>query len=271
MKSIRNGSVRVNGAKADGGLRLSEGDEVAFPWAAEIREDTANLGAKHGTWQDALVTLFRNDCLWCVEKPAGLLAQPDRADGDSLITRAWSQLLWERRDFKPALIGRLDRNVSGVEAIALCAPTLRALSESMRSGKIKKIYRALVRGVAPLDGEVSIPLLKDGRKNLVRPASREKGGQDALTRFRRLSSDGKYSLLEVELVTGRPHQARAHLACIGHPIAGDVKYGCGGGRRRGRLFLHAYSLTFQDIPGISEGKERLVVESPLPEEFFICT
>jgi 23S rRNA-/tRNA-specific pseudouridylate synthase len=165
------------------------------------------------------------------------------------------------------MIGRLDRNVSGIEAIALCAPVLRALSESMRSGKIKKIYRALVWGAAPLSGEISVPLMKDERENFVRPASREEGGQSALTRFRRLSSDGKYSLLEVELVTGRPHQARAHLASIGRPIVGDVKYGYEDGRREGRLFLHAYSLTFQGIPGISEGREELVVESPLPEEF----
>ena len=270
MKSIRNGSVRVNGAKADVGLRLSEGGEVAHPWAAEIRGDAANWGPERTARRGELVTLFRNDCLWCVEKPAGLLAQPDKAGGDSLITRAWSQLRWERSDFRPALIGRLDRNVSGAEAIALNAPALRMMSESMRSGKIKKIYKAVVLGAAPLEGEISLPLLKDGRENLVRPASLEEGGRSALTRFRMLSSNGKYSLIEVELVTGRPHQASAHLASIGHPIAGDLKYGRGDAARRpGRLFLHACSLTFQGLPSLFGGMEKLVVESPVPEEFSV--
>jgi 23S rRNA pseudouridine955/2504/2580 synthase len=268
MKSIRNGSVRVNGARADGGLRLSEGDEVTFPWADETRADDAHSGPERQIRRERLVTLFRNDCLWCVEKPAGLLSQPDRAGGDSLITRAWSELLWERRDFRPALLGRLDRNVSGVEAIVLNAPALRILSETMRSGGIEKTYRAIVLGVAPQEGEISLPLLKDGRENFVRPASREDGGRDALTRFRRLGSNGRYSLLEVRLITGRPHQARAHLAAAGHPIAGDVKYGSERGtRRRGRLFLHAYSLAFQNLPVIFGGTEKLVVRSPLPEEF----
>ena len=271
MKSIRNGSVRVNGAKAGVGLRLSEGDEVAHPWAAEICGDTASWGLECGARHDELVTLFRNDCLWCVEKPAGLLAQPDKAGGDSLITRAWSQLRWERLDFRPALIGRLDRNVSGIEAIAMNAPALRMMSESMRSGKIKKIYKAIVRGVTPPEGEISVPLLKDKRRNIVRPASPKEGGQEAFTRFRRLSSNGKYSLIEVELITGRPHQARAHLASIGHPIAGDLKYGRGDGTHPvGRLFLHACSLTFQDLPVLFGGMEKLVVESPVPEEFSIC-
>jgi 23S rRNA pseudouridine955/2504/2580 synthase len=267
---MRNGSVRVNGAKADVGLRLSEGDEVAYPWAAEICGGTASRGLERGARHDELVTLFRNDCLWCVEKPVGLLAQPDKAGGDSLITRAWFQLRWERHDFRPALIGRLDRNVSGIEAIALNAPALRMLSESMRSGKIKKIYKAVVCGVAPREGEISVPLLKDKRRNLVRPASPGEGGRNALTRFRRLSSNGKYSLLEVELITGRPHQARAHLASVGHPIAGDLKYGgVDGAQRAGRLFLHAYSLTFQNLPAFFWGMEKLVVESPVPEEFSI--
>lgn len=265
MKAIRNGSVRVNGRRAAGDVRLSEGDEVSTRWG---REEEAKVSQKTAIRPNSeLSTLFTNEFLWCVDKPAGLLSQPDRADGDSVITRAWGILGWERNDFRPALIGRLDRNVSGVEAIALTYPALRALSDHMRAGEITKKYRAVVRGRPPDAGEIAISLVKDGKVNRVRPARPGENGLDALTRFWRLDGNGRYSLLEIELVTGRPHQARAHLSLSGYPIAGDRKYGLGrGAEDASRPLLHAYSLTFP-ADEVLRGIEGLEVISPMPEYF----
>jgi 23S rRNA pseudouridine955/2504/2580 synthase len=179
-----------------------------------------------------------------------------------VITRAWSKLSWTRTDFRPALIHRLDRNVSGVMVIALTAPILRRLSELMREGLILKIYRAVVEGAPPESGEVDLPLLKDEARNEV---SVDAQGRRALTRYRVLRRGGGRSLVELELLTGRPHQARVHMSSIGHPITGDAKYG---GGRAGRLFLHAYSLSFPDLPGLPEELRGAAITSEPPPEFY---
>jgi 23S rRNA pseudouridine955/2504/2580 synthase len=269
MKGLRNGSVRVNGDKASPDVRLSEHDVVTYPWVSacapekRLRTDEAKFSRGH----ERLVTLFRNDDLWCVDKPAGLLSQPDRAGGDSVVTRAWAELGCEGWDFRPALIGRLDRNVSGVSAIALSAMALRSLSEAVRRSLVGKIYVAVVSGVAPKEGDISLPLVKDSEKNLVRAAAPGEKGMDAKTRFRLLENRGKTSLVAVELVTGRPHQARVHLASIGHPILGDTKYGPRAARQS-ELMLHSHRLSFPDMPEFPEALRKLVVVSPIPQRFW---
>ncbi|MDR3075912.1 MAG: RluA family pseudouridine synthase [Synergistaceae bacterium] len=266
MKAVRCGAIRLNGGRTSGDARLAEGDEVAVPWASEIPAARAKQIHSHNR-EEKLATILKNGDVWCVEKPAGLLSQPDKEGGDSLITRAWAQLGWDRRDFRPALIGRLDRNVSGVEAIAMNAPALRALSEAMRQGRIKKIYIAVVCGDAPEEGEISVPLIKDAGGNFARAARAGERGLDALTRFRKLSGNGRYSMMEVELVTGRPHQARAHLASIGHPVAGDLKYGSRNAAGSQRLMLHAHMMSFPVTMELPVGVRGVEAVSPVPAGF----
>jgi 23S rRNA pseudouridine955/2504/2580 synthase len=268
MKGIRDGSVRINGSKASPDTRLSEHDAVTYPWRLDNR---ANMGNVKSARLEKLTTLFKNADIWCADKPAGLLSQPDKPGGDSLITRAWAELSWERMDFRPALISRLDRNVSGVSAMAMNAPALRALSEAMRNSLIGKTYVAVVSGIAPADGEISAPLVKDSAHNFVRAARPGEKGKEASTRFRLLERSGKTSILEVELLTGRPHQARVHLASIGHPILGDAKYGAPRAPR-GRLMLHAQKMSFPDIPELPNSLRGLAVISPIPRSFWAhCT
>jgi 23S rRNA pseudouridine955/2504/2580 synthase len=240
---------------------------VTYPWAlADVPEKYSQTDeTKCPRERETLPTLFRNGDLWCVDKPAGLLSQPDRAGGDSVVTRAWAELRWDRRDFRPALIGRLDRNVSGVSAVAMNAPALRALSEAARGSLIGKIYVAVVSGIAPDEGEISLPLVKDSGENFVRAALPGEKGMNATTRFRLLESRGKTSLVEVELVTGRPHQARIHLASAGHPILGDAKYGSRA--RQSRLMLHAHRMSFPDIQELPASLRGLAVVSPVPQSF----
>ncbi len=262
MRSIRKGQVRLNGARTKGDERLSEGDEVFVPWVSEIEEPF--IGNRRIEFPSP-ETLYRDVDIWCVEKEAGLLSQPGERDGDSLITRIWTELSWVRRDFRPALIHRLDRNVSGVVAIALNAPILRTLAQLLREERIVKLYRALVHGSVPPFGEISFSLYKDEKNNRVSVDAR---GKAALTKFRRISSNKNVSLVELELVTGRPHQARVHLASIGHPILGDLKYGGERfGRGAGRLMLHACTLSFPDCSELPVRIRGLTVQSPLPSSF----
>lgn len=258
MRALRKGAVRLNGGKTTGSERLVRGDIVEVPW----EEDVPPLASAPANLPEP-ATLYRDMDLWCVEKEAGLLTQPDGREEDSLSARVIASLNWTRRDFRPAPVHRLDRNVSGVVAVALTARFARAASLILREGRLEKIYRALVWGDVPRFGEVSFSLTKDERDNRTRV---DEHGKNSLTKYRRISGDGRVSLVELELVTGRPHQARVHMSVVGHPIVGDGKYGKRS-EAGGRLMLHAYSLTFPEDESLPERIRGLCVTSPLPREF----
>ena len=257
MKALRTGSVRLDGKKTAGDQRVQEGQMLYVPW--DLPEKSVAI-QKETKKMPSLQTLYRDEALWCINKESGVLTQPNVAGGDSLITRVWNELEWDRVDFRPACVHRLDRNTSGLVMVALTGGCLRLLTELLREQRIKKIYWAIVEGIIPERGSVELALRKDGDKNQVFP---DKAGESALTHFKRLSVASNCSLVELELVTGRAHQARAHMAAIGFPILGDVKYGKGSPSYRvGRPFLHAYSVLFPEVKelGMLSGKQ---VTAPL--------
>ena len=265
MRAIRKGEARIDGRKTGLDHRLYQGEVVSVPWPLGPEGESHDRVPTDETPRGKLPVLFRSRDLLCVDKPAGLLSQPDRANGDSLITRVWRELSWSRNDFRPATISRLDRNVSGVVAVALNAPVLRLLSSLMREGAIRKKYVAIVSGDPPDEGEIDLPLLKDGGRNIV---AVDRSGQASRTRYRTLRRYDGRSLVELELITGRPHQARVHLAAIGHPILGDAKYGKGGERGwKSRLFLHAISLSFPNSADLPDDLGCTIIDTPLPQEF----
>ena len=258
MKAIRTGEVRLDGKRTKGETRLAEGQRLTVPW--EDGAKAAAAPARELPRAKPLETLYKDEFAWIVNKPAGLLTQPDERGGDSLITRALAELRWERSDYRPATVQRLDRNTSGAVIIALTGRAQRTLAELVRERKIRKIYRAVVEGEAPEKGKIDLPLLKDARTNTVRP---DEGGQRALTLYRRIALCGSRSVVEAELVTGRPHQARAHLAAIGHPIAGDAKYG---GKMGKRPLLHARLVIFPDDAALPAALRGARIEAPLPDD-----
>lgn len=258
MKAIRTGEVRLDGKRTKGEARLAEGQRLTVPW--EDGAKAAAAPARELPRAKPLETLYKDDFAWIVNKPAGLLTQPDERGGDSLITRALAELGWSRSDYRPATVQRLDRNTSGAVIIALTGRAQRTLAELVRERKIRKIYRAVVEGEAPEKGKIDLPLLKDARTNTVRP---DEGGQRALTLYRRIALCGSRSVVEAELVTGRPHQARAHLAAIGHPIAGDAKYG---GKMGKRPLLHARLVIFPDDAALPAALRGARIEAPLPDD-----
>ena len=258
MKAIRTGEVRLDGKRTKGEARLAEGQRLTVPWEDGAKEAAAP--ARELPRAKPLETLYKDEFAWIVNKPAGLLTQPDERGGDSLITRALAELGWSRSDYRPATVQRLDRNTSGAVIIALTGRAQRTLAELVRERKIRKIYRAVVEGEAPEKGKIDLPLLKDARTNTVRP---DEGGQRALTLYRRIAICGSRSVVEAELVTGRPHQARAHLAAIGHPIAGDAKYG---GKMGKRPLLHARLVIFPDDAALPAALRGARIEAPLPDD-----
>jgi len=175
-----------------------------------------------------LQVLYEDNHVIAVFKPAGLLTQGDRDSSTSLL-EVTKQFL-KKRDAKPGnvflgLIHRLDRDVAGLVLFAKTSKGASRLSEQFRSREVRKIYRARVEGEAPLARRLEHYLSPEAvPRVLVSETPKGDFKASALT-LRRLDADGKTSLVEIELETGRKHQIRAQLSEIGHPILGDKKYG----------------------------------------------
>ena len=266
MKSIRLGEVRINSKRVrEPGTHIYAGDELTVKWSLENpNADNESKIFAHKSWGKIKI-LHQGKNVLILNKPSGMLVQPDEAGGDSIISRVWAMTGTKT----PAAVHRLDRNTTGVLAVALHGDSLRALEELFKNRSVRKFYLAIVTGQAPEKITIDAPLFKDADNNLVSVS--EDQGLKAITNCERLATDGKFSLVKLELLTGRTHQARVHMAHIKHPILGDRKYG---DFRVNRLmknitrpFLHAYELQFPDNLRESlreiEGKK---FTAPLPED-----
>lgn len=259
---LRSGEVRVNGGRIAPTYRLSEGDEVRIPpmrIAQPNREGPAPAGR-------TLPVVFEDEHLLVLDKPAGKAVH----GGSGISFGVIEQLRSQRPDARMLeLAHRIDRETSGLLIVAKKRSVLKALHDMMREGRIEKHYITLVAGHwhNPMQ-HVKQPLFKyltaDGERR-VRVSEDGKPSHSVVRLLRRL---GAYSLLDVELMTGRTHQIRVHLAHLGFPLCGDDKYGDFELNKRleseglRRMFLHAARLAFEHpVTG-----KRLELASPLPEE-----
>ena len=193
-----------------------------------------------------------------LNKPAGVSVHEDENGAqNTLITHIQAYLFQKgeydpdgEQSFAPALCNRIDRNTSGIVIAAKTAEALRVMNEKIKLREIDKFYLAAVHGV-PKKREDTLRgyLLKDDKKNEVRVFDKNppKGAKEIVTKYRVIAEAGGNALLEVELLTGRTHQIRAHLSHIGHPLVGDGKYGVNkDDRKKGYKYqaLCSYKLRF---------------------------
>ena len=258
-KYLRTKRIKVNGKRGDIAYRLAPGDVVELYIGDEFfaPEDDPLAFLRAGT---DLNIVYEDDHLLAVDKPAGLVVHQDESGTpDTLIGRVLRYLYQsgqfvpdKEQSFTPALCHRIDRNTSGLVLCAKDAATLRVMNEKIRDREITKRYRCLVLGTpAPAHAVKKAFLVRDEDTRQVRVYDRPvPGGRTAVTEYTVLESRGDLSLLEVVLHTGRTHQIRAHMAYLGHPLAGDAKYGTAK-ENKGLPFRHqalcAYSITF-DFP-----------------------
>ncbi len=260
---LRSGEVRVNSGRVAASHRLAVGDRIRVPPVRLAEREAGDAPAA----ALELPVLFEDDHILAVDKPAGLAVHGGSGIAHGVIER----LRAGRPEAKfLELAHRLDRETSGVLLLAKKRSALTALHEDLRERAMDKRYLVAVDGrVRDLMRRVKVALRRystaEGER---RVAVDEREGQEAETIFRRLARSGEFSLLEAELLTGRTHQIRVHLAHIGHPVLGDDKYGDftlnKALRKLGlkRMFLHAAQLSFTH-PATGEP---VTVRSPLPAE-----
>jgi 23S rRNA pseudouridine955/2504/2580 synthase len=264
---LRSGEVRVNSGRVAAEHRLQVGDRVRLPPVAVAPRVTPAAGA--GPAQRARLekrVIHEDESLLVLDKPAGMAVH-----GGSGVSAGVIELLRTARSEARflELVHRLDRDTSGILLIAKKRSALTHLHAQLREGAVQKYYLALVKGHWRTPKQVvKVSLHKYVLPGGERRVRVQDDGQAAHTVFRLQRAGKDFSLLEAELKTGRTHQIRVHLAHVGHPIAGDDKYGDfelnRAVARRGlkRMFLHACRMRFQH----PASGERVAFEAPLPAE-----
>lgn len=274
-KMFRTRKVRLNGGRARPEQLVAEGDAVVIRGDEERLLARAEAPRPGAGAAPTFGVLFEDAALLAVDKPAGLAAHPGTGiEGATLVEMARAYLRvpddLPPTEFRPSPAHRLDRDTSGIVLVAKTRKAMVRLGEIFTSGEaVKKTYLALAKGKMPKEaGTIDLPLSEHEQTGRSK-AARGVNFQQALTRWRVVSSMKDATLLSVGIETGRTHQIRRHLEAAGHPVAGDRRYGDfawnrGARQRWGlrRMFLHAWRL---ELPHPVTGAP-LRLEAELPEE-----
>jgi 23S rRNA pseudouridine955/2504/2580 synthase len=217
-----------------------------------------------------------------VEKWPNVLVHSDKKNGEPTLTDYVLSYLYDKGDytpeneitFTPAPCNRLDRNTSGIVIFGKNFEALKILNEMIRERRIKKFYSTLVKGRIK-DGIYEAYISKDEDNNISKVYNEFKPGTKKIAmEVKTVQSDGLYSFVDIDLITGRSHQLRAHLAQLGNPIIGDTKYG---DKKLNSFFinkygldyqfLYAYKITFKDCGEKFEYMENKTIGESLPPIF----
>lgn len=282
FKALRKGDIRVNGKKQKEKYTLEIDDviEIRYIQSQKMTEKKKDTFIKVDA--SGLKTVYEDNNMLVVEKWPGVLVHPDSNKKIPTLTDYVLSYLNEKGDytpeteitFTPAPCNRLDRNTSGVVIFGKNFESLRQLNEIIREGKVKKYYTALVKGRIK-DGLYKGYILKNEETNISRIYDKKvKDSKEISMEIKTLESDGAFSLLEIDLITGRSHQIRAHLSHLGNPIIGDYKYGDRALNSHffnkyglDYQFLYAYKLNFKNTDGKLEYLKNKIITQALPPIF----
>lgn len=258
-KALRNKRIKVNGKRAEASTRLHQGDVIELYLNDEffpaVPSPQKNKPARK---QPPVQVIYEDDAIAVLYKPAHLLCHSDRTGDANLIEAFTAQLTAQgkydpqaEKRFAPALCNRLDRGTEGLVVAAKTYAALRDMNALIKDDLVKKEYLTITVGAPPAGRHVAwLHHSEKGNKVQVRGKEAE-GFRQIITEVTVSRQIGPFALCRIGLITGRTHQIRAHLAFLGHPVLGDIKYGNRKMNERTGLntqALCAWRLTFGHIP-----------------------
>lgn len=275
-KMLRKKNITLNGKKADGHEIVNAGDTVKiFVSEDTFNKFTPNTYVSPVTNSDVILDIvYEDDNILLINKPEGMLSQKSEPSDVSANEYCIDYLIKSgvynpdnHRAFKPAVCNRLDRNTTGILIVAKSLIGARLINDSLKKRTIHKYYVCPVKGIVNEHKHLKGSLSKDRTNNRV-VISDSNGDNFIETDIQPIKCSRHYTLLEVELLTGKSHQIRAHLASIGHPLLGDNKYGDRELNKRLGLkyqLLHSYKLIMPEFAGDMEYLSGKTFEIEIPE------
>ncbi|MBR2721959.1 MAG: RluA family pseudouridine synthase [Clostridia bacterium] len=272
-KYIRTKKIKVNRARTQQNYMLCEGDEIQLFIREEFFASPEQDAGALLRITPKLSIVYEDENIILLNKRPGVLVHEDTAAQENTLIMHLKAYLAQKgeyspdqeQSFAPALCNRIDRNTGGIVIAAKNAEALRVMNEKIRNDELRKFYLCAVHGrMKKSEATLRAFLQKRSTENIVDVVDQARTGyKEIITKYKVRAEKGDVSLLEVELVTGRTHQIRAHLSHIGHPLLGDGKYGINrADREKGYKFqaLYAYRLRFdfaerEGSLGYLDGKE----------------
>ncbi len=256
---LKSGDILVNNESVKANYKVQNGDVITY----QIREVTELVAEAEDI---ALDIYYEDKDVLVVNKPQGMVVHPAAGHMSGTLVNA---LLYHCKDLsgingvvRPGIVHRIDKDTSGLLMVAKNDAAHESLSEQLKNKTSDRIYLALVHGdIKHQKGTIEAPIgrAKEDRKKMAVIA----GGKEARTHFEVVERFGTYTLIKCRLDTGRTHQIRVHLKYIGHPLAGDPKYGPKNTLKGSGQFLHASELGFEH----PTTGEHLHFKAPLPDVF----
>ncbi len=271
-KMIRKKNIVINDAKATPEQMLVLEDCVKLYLAEETIEKFQGNGTRdqeyikaYELFKEKISLIYEDEHILVWNKPSGILSQKAQETDTSVNEFAIGYLMVSKQltneeleTFRPSICNRLDRNTSGLIIVGKSLHGLQSMAEMIQKRSVHKFYYCIVEGCIQKANTIEGFLQKNAQNKV--NISNEQTAEDAVyikTKYHPIWYEQKYSFLEVELITGKTHQIRAHLSSIGHPIVGDTKYGSKESGVRSQL-LHAARLEFPDF----------ILKATMPPSFY---
>lgn len=288
-KMLRKKNITLNGKKAEGKEKLASGDKISFYLADETISSFQKQQCRVKEYEEAYTQLkgievvYEDEYIVILNKPEGILSQ--KADKGDLSLNEWmigyllscgSLSVEQLSTYKPSVCNRLDRNTEGLVIGAKSLAGSQEMNRLISQRQIRKFYRMLVKGRVEKEETLEGFLVKEEKNNTVHLVKDGEGqkGSFIKTRYYPVAYYPDRTLVEAELITGRSHQIRIHMASTDHPLLGDYKYGDrnwndGYKRRYGicSQLLYACRLEFPEMKTPFEKLDRKVIEIPYPVQF----